>query len=363
MNTIWKVSISVILIVLPLAGCSRSPDAVTAASAEEWVEAAAELDPIAVEVISVQRNRLVSDIIANGLIRGAHEVTVVTQTQGVIQDVSVTLGKAVEKGAVLVSFDDTIERLSVDEALESLASAELDVATAERLVATGNASQLQLTKARSVLAGSRARLALAERALEDRTVESPISGFVASVDNSIQTGNSVGRGVPVARIIDTSELEVVLAIGEREIPYLQPDARAFIRFSAAGDRELTGIIHAIAAGSDPATGSFDVVVRWTNNIGSAARAGMSATVRIPPVGSPWAITVPANAVRTVGNESYLFVAEEGVAVRRVIRTGGQSGNRVIVGSGLTDGEQVIVSAISSLGDQTPVSATLLAAGR
>ncbi len=358
-----KAGAAVIVLSLFLVGCSRSPDATSAATADEWVEAAQNLDPIAVEVVTVQWNRLIGDITASGLIRGAHEVTVVTQTQGVIQDVSFTLGDAVEEGDVLVSFDDTIERLLVDEAREALASAELDVATAERLVAAGNASQLQLTKARSALAGSRARFAQAERALEDRTVEAPISGFVASVDNSIQSGNSVGHGVQVARIIDTEELEVVLSIGEREIPYLQPGADAFIRFSAAGDREISGTVHAIAAGSDPATGSFPVVVRWTNTLGGAARAGMSATVRIPPVGSPWALTVPANAVRTDGDETYLFVAEGGVAVRKAVRIGDQTGNRVVLNAGLVEGEQVIISAVSSLGDQTPVSATALATGR
>jgi len=363
MKTIGKAGFAALVFLAVLAGCSRSPDAVSTATADEWVEAAQKLDPIAVEAVTVQWDRLVGDITASGIIRGAHEVTVVAETQGVIQDVSFNLGDAVEEGTVLVSFDDTIELLSVEEASQALASAELDVATVERLVATGNASQLQLSNARSALAGSRARLAQAEKALEDRTVEAPISGFVASVDSSIQIGNSVGRGVPVARIVDTDDLEVVLSIGEREIPYLQTGAKAFVRFTAAGNRELEGSVYAIAAGSDPATGSFSVIVRWSNNLGSAARAGMSATVRIPPVGSPWAITVPANAVRTVDGESYLFVAKDGAAVRRIVGLGGQTGDRVVVNSGLTEGEQVIVSAISSLNDETPVSTTVLAADR
>ena len=363
MKTLAKIAAGAVLMVLVLAACSRTPDVASAASAADWVEAARKLEPIAVEAVTVERNRLVGDIISSGLIRGAHEVTVVTGTQGVIDEVSFTLGEAVEKDGAMVSFDDTIERLSVDEASEALASAKLDVDTIERLAATGNASQLQLTSARSVLAGARARLARAEKALEDRTIEAPISGYVASVDNSIQPGNSVGLGVPVARIIDTEELEVVLALGEREIPYLQAGAPAYIRLTAAGGRQLTGVVHAIAAGSDPATGSFDVVVRWTNNLGATARAGMSATVRIPPVGSPWAVTVPANAIRTIGGESYLFVAEDGVAVRRVVSLDGQSGDRVVVRSGLSEGEVVIISAVSSLSDQTPVSAAILDAGR
>lgn len=352
------------LVAVVLVGCSDAPDAASVATAESAVARADAMGPIAVEAVETRWNRLVGDIVASGLIRGAHEVTVVAETQGVIEAVAFDLGGRVEEGALLVSFDESIQSLALEEARAAVASAELDLQATERLVSSGNASQIQLSRARTTLAGARARLAQAEKALADRTIESPIDGVVASIDNAIQAGNTIAAGSPVARVIDTSELEVMLSIGEREIRYLAEGSPAYISFAAAGSRELTGEIVAIAAGSDRATGSFPVVVRWENTIGDRARAGLSATVRIPPTDSPWAITVPANAVRQEGEERYLYVVSaDEFARRRVVETGTRSGDSVVVTSGLAAGERVIVSGLGSIVDGTRVAATLRVAGR
>lgn len=343
-----------------LAACGQSPDAGTTASEDEWLDRAAEPVAIAVESITADWERMVGDITASGLTRGAHEVTVVSETQGIIESVNFTLGEPVEAGTVLVTFDESIEQLSVDEAAETLSSAELDLRTAERLFETGNGSQAAVTRARSVLAGARARLAQAEKALADRSIESPIAGLVASVDASVQTGNTIQRGVPIARIIDTSMLEVELAIGEREVQYLERGAAAAVRF-AGQTREVGATVEAIGAGSDPRTGSFPVIVRWTNTLGERARAGLSVTVRIPPVNAPWAITIPANAVRSVGQTDYVFVDAAGVAEQREITAGERFGDRIAVRSGLAAGETVIVSGLGQLTDGVLVESTLLLA--
>ena len=280
----------------------------------------------------------------------------VSETQGVIQDVGFELGSQVSEGDVLVRFDDSIQVLAVEEARAAVASAELDLQATERLVNSGNASQIQLSRAQTTLAGARVRLAQAEKALADRSIEAPISGTVASMQNSVQAGNSISPGSPVARIIDTSELEVMLSIGEREIQYVAEGSAAFVSFPAAGSRPIQAEVSAIAAGSDPGTGSFPVVVRWANTIGETARAGLSATVRIPPTGSPWAITVPANAILREGETRYVFVVDdEEAARRREIAAGERRGDRVTVRSGLEAGELVIVSGLSSISDGTPVS--------
>ena len=346
-----------------LAACGDTPDAATTATEDDFLARAAEPTAVAVEAITAGWERLVGDITASGLTRGSHEVTVVSETQGVIQDVRFTLGESVEAGGILVTFEETIERLTVEEALEGVASAELDLATAERLFETGNGSQIQVTRARSVLAGARARSAQAQKALADRTIETPIAGLVATIDASIQQGNTIGRGLPIARIVDTSELEVQLAISERELQFLEPGSPAFVSFAAGDAREIRATIHAIGAGSDPATGTFPVIVRWQNTMGNAARAGLSVTVRIPPANAPWAITVPANAVRNAGADTFLFVDAEGVADERLVTLGDRIGDRIAVRRGLEAGETVIVTGLGQLSDGDLVASTIRVASR
>ncbi|HKJ85637.1 MAG TPA: efflux RND transporter periplasmic adaptor subunit [Spirochaetia bacterium] len=347
------------VIALVLAGCAPTPDAASEATAREVMEQDAAMGPVSVEAVEIARDRLIGDVTANGLIRGSREVTVVSETQGIIEEVGFALGESVTEGSVIVTLDDTIQSLAVAEAREAVSTAELDLAAAERLVSSGNAPQVQLTRARATLAGARARLAQAEKARNDRTIESPIEGLVATMDSSIQAGNSITVGAPIARIVDTNELEIMLSLGEREIQYVADGAPAYVSLAAAGEAEMRGYVHSIAAGSDPATGSFPVVVRWRNTIGSRARSGLSASVRIPPVGAPVALTVPANAVREAGTERYVYVASnDGFARRRIVETGARYGDRLVVTRGVEPGDQVIVSGLGNIADGSRVAVTL-----
>ncbi len=347
-----------------LTGCTPAPDAASEATAREVMEQETAMGPASVEAVAIARERLIGDITANGLIRGSREVTIVSETQGKIAEVGYALGDSVEQGSVVVTLDDTIQELAVDEAKQALATAELDLAAAERLVSSGNAPQVQLTRARTTLAGARTRLAQAEKARDDRKIKSPIGGLIATMDNSVQTGNSITVGAPIARIVDTSELEIMLSLGEREIQYVANGAAAYISLAAAGEAEMRGYVHSIAAGSDPATGSFPVVVRWRNTIGSRARSGLSASVRIPPAGAPVALTIPANAVREAGTERFVYVAsDEGVARRRLVETAGRYGDRLVVAGGVEPGDRVIVSGLGNITDGSRVAVTLRAANR
>lgn len=339
------------VLVIVLVGCGDSPDAASEASAPWVMERIASLPPRPVEVAAAERTTLVADIAASGMVAAAREVSLVSETQGVIETAPFELGEAVSAGQVLVTLDTTIQELNVAEARQAADAAELNVTTTERLAASGSASQAQLTQARGTLAGARARLAQAEKALADRTIVAPFDGLVASRSATVEPGNFLNAGITVARIIDPSRMEVRLSVGEREIRYLRPGGEAFVSVPAAGSVEMRGEIAAIAAGSDSQTGSFPVIVRWNQPPNTLVRAGLSARVRIPPAGAPAELVVPAAAVITRGEERSVFVAtQDGLAERRIVTVGDRQGERVAIREGVEPGEMVIVSGLRSLAE-------------
>lgn len=353
-----RYSIFLVIIAAFVVGCSESPDAASEATADMAMDRNEALGPLAVEGVQATVATLVEDIVASGLIRGEREVNLVSETQGVIEQVGYELGEQVEAGQVLVSLDDSIQLLAAEEARESVSAAASNVASTERLVSAGNASQATLSQARSALAGARARLAQAQKALADRTLVAPFAGFIASKDLSIEAGNFLSIGVRVARIIDMDQLEVRLSVGEREVRYLSSGSVAYVSYPGIETEELEARVAAIAAGSDPQTGSFPVIVRWDNPDITMARAGMSVSVRIPPVGADQQVVVPANAIITRGNETSLFVARnDGTAERRIVETGERRGDRQAISSGVDNGEMVIVSGLRSLSNGDAVAVT------
>ncbi|MFP4375541.1 MAG: efflux RND transporter periplasmic adaptor subunit [Spirochaetales bacterium] len=341
-----------------LASCSgQDADAASEATADMVMDQVQQLGPLAVEGVAAQETTIVGDIVASGVIRGSREVNLVSETQGVIEQVGFELGQSVTRGRLLVGLDTSIQRLSVQEAQEAVASARTDVSATERLVNSGSASQADLSRARSALAGAEARLAQAQKALADRTLVAPFEGVVASKHASVEVGNFLTAGLQVARIIDLAELEVELSVGEREVQLIEVGAPAFIEFPAASKDAVEAEVVAIAAGSDPQTGSFPVIIRWTNNAGSQARAGLSARVRIPPVNVLPQIVVPANALVNRNGQPSLFVAQDGTASLRPVEPGERLGDRLAIRSGIEPGEIVVVTGLRTLSDGDEIDVT------
>jgi RND family efflux transporter MFP subunit len=214
-----------------------------------------------------------------------------------------------------------------------------------------------VTRARSAANGAEARYESALKTLEDHTLRAPIGGFIAERGQDLTPGNYLNRGTTVARIVDLDRLEIEIAVGERELQYLERGLPAAVSIPACGEEAASADIEAIAAGADPRTGSFAVVIGWESTC-DQVRSGMNATVRIRPSSQRTELVVPSAAIRTDNDEEYVYVATDGVVERRVIRSGGRLGDRVYVVDGLVVGEIIVTSALSSLNDGMEVEPTI-----
>jgi membrane fusion protein (multidrug efflux system) len=346
-------------VLMVLGACAADPDAVTEATSSAAMSAAGELPGVAVEAREVTSSSLVGEITASGLLRGVQEAWVVSETQGVIETVAFELGDRVEAGAVLVSLDNSLQRLQLAEAEERYRASQVDLAAAERLYESGDAPQTQLIQARSAAIGAQAAAERARKALEDRTLAAPIRGAVAGKADGVSSGNYLSPGVRVARIVDLSRLQLRISVGEREVRYIDAGAQAMVSVPACGPEPIPATVKAVAAGSDPGAGSFRVVVEWQNTCGDAVKAGMTASVRITPTGNSSQPIVPASAVLRRGEEAYIFVADNEQAVRRQVVLGGQAGNRVAVRDGVSAGELVITTGTTRLTDGARVRPSII----
>ncbi|MEX2445406.1 MAG: efflux RND transporter periplasmic adaptor subunit [Alkalispirochaeta sp.] len=347
----------VALAVMIVVACGGDSDGRSAATGDWAQDEAQETPAPAVEALEVSRGTLLQMIQASGTIRGGREVSVVAEVEGRIQESFIRLGARAEAGEVLLRVDSTVAELTVAESRGALESARLDLSAAERRFENGSASQAEVTRARSAANGAEARYETALKTLEDHTLRAPIGGFIADQAHDLSPGNYLTRGTSVARIVDLERIELEVAVGERELQYLRRGLPVEVAIPACGDPVTSAEIEAIAAGADPQTGSFAVVIGWNNGC-DQARSGMNATVRIRPSSENPQIVIPSGAIRSDGGEEYVYVAEEGVVQRRVIEAGPRLGDRVYVSAGLTAGEVIVTSALSSLNDGMAVETTV-----
>ena len=74
-----------------------------------------------------------------------------------------------------------------------------------------------------------------------------------------------------------------------------------------------------------------------------------------PVGDALSLRVPASAVVVRGQMEMVFLAEDGTARLRLVKTGKRFGDEIEVLSGVAKGERVVSEGASGLTDDQPVS--------
>jgi membrane fusion protein (multidrug efflux system) len=349
---------------IAMVGCGREagdhPGGTRPGGAQVEAEGAAEVRPLAVEALEVTRGDLIRNIEAAGIVSGINEAYVVSETQGTIQSVSFELGDRVSEGQVLVKVDDTIARLNMEQAKEQFEIAKLDLEATEKLFNGGSASKAELARARSAVNGSQAVYQSALKTFRDCSVRAPIGGYVAEKESGITLGNYLSPGLRVARIVDVSSLKAEVAVGEGQVSLVAEDAPATVVVPAAGDRKLfEATVSAVAAGSDPATGSFPVVVAWKNPAGIAIKSGMSVTVTIETQAQEPVVLIPSAAIVDQGGQSYVFTAEANRAAQKPVRIGRRIGNIAEVLEGLQGGETLIISGLTALRRGDPVQPSVI----
>jgi membrane fusion protein (multidrug efflux system) len=351
----FRAAAAVTVGVLLLTGCGGPPGSGEGAP-QETPE-----DPrvLPVEAVTVTEGQLIRTIEASGTVAGIREALVVSETQGIVEEVRFELGEYVEKGEVLVQVDDEIARLNMEQAREQLETARIDFNTKQNLVERGGASRAEVARARSALRGAEARYQQAVDAYENCSISTPISGSVAGKEAAASIGNYLNPGMQIARITDLSRLQMEVSLGEGVISLVAPGAAAEVVVPAACGTVMEAEVTAVAAGSDPSTGSFTAVLEWNNQCPETVKSGMSAEAVIEPRRQTQQLLIPTVALTSRGGNQVVFTVEDGKAVMQPVETGRGEGNLTIVRSGLSAGDTVVLSGISGLSEGDPVNPTIV----
>jgi len=262
--------------------------------------------------------------------------------------------------------------LAISEARTALDLARRDLARAERLLAAGAIPAKRVDEARAADATLAARLASAERRLQqfeasrraDGTgggessfaVRAPIAGVIAEA--SASPGSNVNQGDRLFRIVAVDRVYVAADVPEAEIPRLAGLQGAEIEIPGLGERLPAGRLVAKASVIDPHARTLSVLFEVANPA-RAFTIGQAVSVRLFLTGSVEAVTVPERAVVDDGGRPVVFVQKEGEAfVRRPVQLGIREGNDVQITEGLRPGERVVTKGaylirLAALSTQIP----------
>ncbi|GGI92498.1 multidrug transporter [Polymorphobacter multimanifer] len=277
-------------------------------------------------------------------------VAVAAPFAGMVRDVMVQPGQAVQRGQLLAT-------LVSREAL--MVSSDLARAEARRAMTGAEAARMTTLAREGVVAGARADSAVAadrEAAINAREAQRLLARAGADRDGTVRlvapiTGRVARMTIEAGAPVDGMTAPFVIeADGSRWLALQLPERLAGL--AKPGMAVITGDgrrgrLETVASGIDPATRSFAARAQLDDG-GPALVGGRLLPVSLVAMAPEGAVTVPVSAVVHQDGADQVFVkTAAGFAIRQVQRAQG-GGTMAVILAGLKAGEQVATTDLPEL---------------
>jgi membrane fusion protein (multidrug efflux system) len=145
-----------------------------------------------------------------------------------------------------------------------------------------------------------------------------------------------------------------LHVPEREYRRIDPGQNAAIHIDALAGAQFDAIVARVSPVVDPDTGTFKISIEVVDP-SRRLKPGMFGRISIVYDMHADAMQIPRSAIIEEAGQSAVFVIEDDVAERRVIRTGYAEGGQIEVLEGLDETEEFVTVGQTSLKSGSRVS--------
>ncbi|MBQ3435254.1 MAG: efflux RND transporter periplasmic adaptor subunit, partial [Selenomonadaceae bacterium] len=313
--------------------------------------------PPLVKVQQVKASNAAQEENYSGVVRGRYETNLSFQVGGKIISRDVQTGSRVRAGDVLMTLDpkDVVEQSRSAEAQVASTRAQLQLAKSNldryaelfksEAIAAAVLDQYktQLDAAQAAYDAAVARARQSQNALEYTTLTANADGVISLV--AAEVGQVVAAGQNVLTLVQTDELEVVVAVPENKISAVQIGQRVTINFWATGEI-VGGTVREISPMADSASRTFTVKISLPES--SNVQLGMTANVSTREISSG-AIILPLSAIYQTGDAAQVWLVNGGKVSLKKIEVTAFDDNNVQV-RGLNSGDIVVVTGVQKLRD-------------
>jgi RND family efflux transporter MFP subunit len=346
---------------LALLHCSRPQ------TTEHLAQPSSTLAPLRLRGVPVERRRLEPQMTLVGRLAPYERAEMSARAAGIVIELRVELGDRVRAGQVLAVLQVPGLRAQVEAAAAETDAARQEVAVRDDTTARAQAvkqrnpaaiADQELRTAEGSLASARARAsakAADARRLSDLFADTRL---VAPFDGAVvarykDRGASVRAGDVLLEVARLDPLRLRLEVPEALAGLIQVGAPVRVVLPALGGRRVEAAISRFARALDPRTRMLPTEIDLKNADGALV-AGVHAEVRLLRGPQEAALVVPAEAVLTEAGEPVVYVADGGVARRRQVRRGYDSGLLTEIDEGLQAGEVVLLGGRGLLRDGVSV---------
>jgi len=203
----------------------------------------------------------------------------------------------------------------------------------------------ELNSAQAAIVAAQSGVDVAEQALEETSLVSPVAGLIGQVPYVVGESAATAGATGGITVIPDGPLEIVADFAESDASGIAVGAEATVTFDALAGAEAVGSVVAVdPVATTGASGLVTYRVRiQVNDPPESVREGMTASVSVLVARSPDTLFVPQGAITGSGDRaSVLLLGPDGEAVRTPVTIGLQGDAGTEVTAGLNDGDVLVI---------------------
>lgn len=327
-----------------LAGCQKGKPVAAEASATAT-------DNVAVTLAPVRRQQLAQPITASGQLSSETEARLSFKTGGLVRRVLVEEGDYVQKGQLLAALDLTEISAQVAQAEQGQNKARRDLDRFSRLLADSAAPREAVENLRTAYAVAREQARIARFNQQFSEIRAPVAGRI--VRKLLNEGELAAPGTPVLFMNATAGTDtwtLKAGVADKDWARLREGDSATVRLDAYPNRDFSGRVSRLAAGADPASGTWQIDIQVRPQAGAALATGLVARATLRPRQQAVYQVIPAEAlIEGEGESASVFVPTAGRRVRQQpVQVAFLEGGQAYVRAGLDSVAQVVLSGAGFL---------------
>ena len=342
--------ISIVAVVLIAAGvffAFRSQNANASPKAEKTKEKPKEDKKLPVEVAQAKNGTITSSLVTTATLDPDRQVTMTSETTGVVNRITVDEGDVVREGQLLATLSDRERQVKLQQSNVKVQNAKQEL---DRKHASFNAkiiSESEYQKAKYDLEIAIQERNAAQVELDRSIIKAPFTGIITQ--RFIEKGQNITPQAQLFTIVDSDPLEAKVYLPEREIFGLRQNHQVSMALNAQKDVTFQGTIRQINPAVDTKTGTVKVTVEVTK-APAVVRPGSFVDVKLETQRHDNALLVPKKALLEEAGERFVFVINKDKAARRTVSVGFMDDQNAEILSGVNPGEVVVTSGQGSLRD-------------
>ena len=274
-------------------------------------------------------------------------LNLLSKLNGTIAEVLVSEGDHVKKGSILAHFEEDDYRIALETAESGYKLAQSEYERDLSMFDKGIVSSAELENRKNRLETTRSAVEQAALQFTRCKILSPMDGVITKL--SAKSGLLLNVADPVAEIVQIDKVKAVIGIPESDVAKVAKLQTIDLNIKALEDLQVQGVKHFLSPTPESAAHLYRLELRVANPSRNIL-PGMFVRAAIVKQQIANAMVVPLYSVISRNESHFVYIAKNGIAIKKEVQLGFLEGWKVHIKEGLHAGDRVLIEGQRSVED-------------